>query len=100
MTQLQQISSKNEYSFKSNVNALDTIEDLLVKDMCEAIIVSTQSVSLLLGSVVRKVNSGFHRMHGDGKTHIEVQHPRVKVTFCLINHYLVDSGIQLSDNRA
>ena len=62
MTQLQQILSTNEYSFKSNVNALDTIEDLLVKDMREAIIVSTQSVSLLLGSVVRKVNSGFYRM--------------------------------------
>ena len=53
---------KNEYSFKSNVNALDTIKDLLVKDMCDTIIVSTQSNSLLLGSVVKKVNSGFHRM--------------------------------------
>ena len=47
MTQLTQISSKNEYSFKSNVNALDTIEDLLVKDMCEAIMVSTYTLPQL-----------------------------------------------------
>ena len=37
MEQLKQISSKKEYTFKSNINALDTIEDSLVKDMCEAI---------------------------------------------------------------
>ena len=37
MEQLQQISSKKEYTFKSNVNALATIEDSLVKDMCKAV---------------------------------------------------------------
>ena len=37
MKQLKEISSKDEYTFKSNVNALKTIEDSLVKDMCEAI---------------------------------------------------------------
>ena len=37
MEKLQEISSKKEYTFKSSINALDTIEDSLVKDMCEAI---------------------------------------------------------------
>ena len=34
---LQQISSKKEYTFKSHVDALKTIEDSLVQDMCDAI---------------------------------------------------------------
>ena len=37
MEQLQQISSKKEYTFKSNFNALATIEGSLVKDMCKAV---------------------------------------------------------------
>jgi ribose 5-phosphate isomerase len=35
--QLKEISSKPEYTFKITVNALNTIEESLVKDMCEAI---------------------------------------------------------------
>ena len=35
--QLQQISSKDEYIFKSNIDALDAIKDSLVKETCEAI---------------------------------------------------------------
>ena len=34
--QLQQISSKDEYIFKSNIDALDAIKDSLVKETCEA----------------------------------------------------------------
>ena len=37
MKKLKEISSKPEYTFKSTINALNTIEDTLVKDMCEAI---------------------------------------------------------------
>lgn len=37
MKQLQEISSKAEYTFKSNFNALNTIKDSLVKEMCEEI---------------------------------------------------------------
>ena len=35
--QLQEISSKPEYTFKSNIDALDAIKDSLVKEICEAI---------------------------------------------------------------
>jgi hypothetical protein len=40
--QLQEISSKPEYTFKTTMNALDTIENSLVKDMCEPISKYTQ----------------------------------------------------------
>jgi predicted RNase H-like nuclease len=40
--QLQEISSKPEYTFKTTMNALNTIENSLVKDMCEPISKSTQ----------------------------------------------------------
>ncbi|XP_028392830.1 von Willebrand factor A domain-containing protein 2-like isoform X2 [Dendronephthya gigantea] len=35
--QLNQLASKREYVFKSPINALDTIENALVKEICEAI---------------------------------------------------------------
>ena len=37
MRQLREISSKPEYTFKITMNALNTIENSLVKDMCKAI---------------------------------------------------------------
>ena len=37
MEKLQEISSKKEYTFKSSLSTLDSIEDPLVKDMCERI---------------------------------------------------------------
>lgn len=37
MKKLQQIASMKDYVFKSNIHALDTIEDSLVKDICERI---------------------------------------------------------------
>ena len=37
MRQLREISSKPKYTFKIAMNALNTIENSLVKDMCEAI---------------------------------------------------------------
>ena len=42
MKQLKEISSKPEYTFKTTMNALNTIENSLVKDMCEAISKYTQ----------------------------------------------------------
>ena len=86
MTQLQQILSKNEYSFKSNVAKGNYSK--YTERFCSS------GVSCKKG-----VNSGFHQMVMV-KPNIKVQHSRVKVTFYLINNYLVDSGIQLSDNRA
>ncbi len=48
---LKEISSKPEYTFKSTVNALNTIEDTLVKDMCEAISKQTQRLFVFQNAV-------------------------------------------------
>ncbi|XP_028392610.1 von Willebrand factor A domain-containing protein 2-like [Dendronephthya gigantea] len=56
---LQQISSKPEYTFKSSVNALNTIEDSLVKNMCETISACASQPCKNGGECVDDGNNGY-----------------------------------------
>ena len=60
MEKLRKIASKKEYAFKSNINALATIEDSLVKEMCEAISKYTDFCPEMPCDLRNKIDFLFH----------------------------------------